>query len=169
MASINYKKIIQIILGSFAIGLAYNFISSKGISLIRTETEIVWTEESSVINESTEAGENLVLRALTTEQTYQIFLEKTAKFIDARDQWEFGDGHIPGAINIPEYKFTPEEPNLDQLKKNEKIIIYCEGDDCDVSKRLAEEMQKLGFSNIFVYVGGWREWSSNNYPIGKEE
>ena len=161
------KKIAIIVFTSFAVGLIYNFVSPEGISLIREETKIILDENSEdfYVESSKDPGK---IRALTTAQVYEIFNNKEAKFVDGRDNWDFSDGHIPGAINIPEYKFTPKEPNLNLLDKDEKIIIYCEGDQCEVSKRLAGEFQKLGYKKIWVYLGGWEEWEKNNFPIEKE-
>ena len=161
------KKITIIVLTSFGIGIIYNFVSPEGVSLIREETKIV-LDKSSEDFEAESGGNPGEIKALTTEQVYEIFTNKEAKFVDGRDNWDFSDGHIPGAINIPEYKFTPKEPNLKLLNKNEKIIVYCEGNQCEVSKRLAGELQKLGYKKVWVYLGGWEEWWENKFPIEKE-
>lgn len=140
-------------------------MSPNGVPLLREETEIVYADNN--IDDEQNAENSITIRALTTEQVYQIFTNKEAKFVDGRDSWDYSDGHIPGALNIPEYKFTPEEPNLKLLEKNDKIIVYCEGDQCEVSKRLAVELKKLGYKNIWVYLGGWKEWWENKFPIEK--
>lgn len=150
---------------SFMLGFIYNFFSQNGISLIRKEAGLVFDTDVSSEIERQNINE---IRALTTEQVYEIFSNREAKFIDARDNWDFADGHIPGAINIPEYKFSPDEPNLKLLDKNEKLIVYCEGDQCDVSKRLALELQKLGFKKVWIYLGGMKEWWEYKFPIEKE-
>lgn len=162
----NYKKIAVVILTSFAIGIVYNSFSANGIPLIKKEAAVVFDTNEELTESETE---NLnEIKALTTEQVYEIFGSKEAKFVDARDNWDFADGHIPGAINIPEYKFTPDDPNLKLLDKNEKIIVYCEGDQCEVSKRLAIELKKIGYKKVWIYLGGWEEWSGNKLPIEKE-
>jgi len=162
---IDYKKIYVILFMSFMLGFIYNFFSQNGILLIRKEAGLVFDTDVSYEIERQNINE---IRALTTEQVYEIFSNREAKFIDARDNWDFADGHIPGAINIPEYKFSPDEPNLKLLDKNEKLIVYCEGDQCDVSKRLALELQKLGFKKVWIYLGGMKEWWEYKFPIEKE-
>ena len=147
--------------------MVYNFFSPKGISLVGKETEIVFEDGND--NFGNKEIENIdEIRALTTEQVYEIFSNREAKFVDARDNWDFADGHIPGAINVPEYKFSPEDPNLKLVDKNEKIIIYCEGDQCEVSKRLAREFKKLGYKKVWIYLGGMKEWWEYKFPIEKE-
>jgi len=162
----DYRKIFIIVLVSFALGFIYNFLSQNGISIIRQETEIIYDETINYDGNKDDIKINEI-RALNTAQVYEIFTNKEAVFVDARDSWDFSDGHIPGAVNIPEYKFTPDDPNIKYLDKNRKIIVYCEGDQCEVSQRLAVELQKLGYKKVWIYFGGWKEWFENNLPAEK--
>lgn len=159
------QNIIIIITSSFLIGIIYNYFSSTSLPLIREKTEVVYSEIEE--SETTETQNPNQIKALSFEQVYKVFNEKSAKIVDARDKWDFADGHIPGALNLPEYSFSKDNPLLNELGKNEKLVLYCDGDDCDVSKRLAEELQKIGYTNIYVYLGGWHEWTNLNNPIEK--
>jgi hypothetical protein len=33
---------------------------------------------------------------------------------------------------------------------------------------LAGELQRLGYIKVWIYLGGWKEWEENNFPIEKE-
>ena len=74
--------------------------------------------------------------------------------IDARTQEEYDEGHIPGAILIPEYEIADraekELPDKDQL-----ILVYCRSG--RRSKIAAEELVKLGYTNVKEF-GGIIEW-----------
>ena len=74
--------------------------------------------------------------------------------IDARTQSEYDEGHIPGAILIPEYEIAAraekELPDKDQL-----ILVYCRSG--RRSKIAAEELVKLGYTNIKEF-GGIIDW-----------
>ena len=74
--------------------------------------------------------------------------------IDARTQEEYDQGHIPGAILIPEYEIADraekELPDKDQL-----ILVYCRSG--RRSKIAAEELVKLGYTNIREF-GGIIDW-----------
>ena len=74
--------------------------------------------------------------------------------IDARTQEEYDEGHIPGAIMIPEYEIADraekELPNKDQL-----ILVYCRSG--RRSKIAAEELVKLGYTNVKEF-GGIIDW-----------
>jgi len=87
-----------------------------------------------------------------------------ALFVDARDKWDFAEGHIKNAVNIPEYSFDKSNPILKTIPKNKTIITYCGGDDCEMSEKLAEYLFELGYEKVFVFFGGWNEWQAANYP-----
>lgn len=74
--------------------------------------------------------------------------------IDARTQEECDEGHIPGAILIPEYEIADraekELPGKDQL-----ILVYCRSG--RRSKIAAEELVKLGYTNVKEF-GGIIDW-----------
>ena len=74
--------------------------------------------------------------------------------IDARTQEEYDQGHISGAILIPEYEIADraekELPDKDQL-----ILVYCRSG--RRSKIAAEELVKLGYTNVKEF-GGIIDW-----------
>ena len=74
--------------------------------------------------------------------------------IDARTQEEYDEGHISGAILIPEYEIADraekELPDKDQL-----ILVYCRSG--RRSKIAAEELVKLGYTNVKEF-GGIIDW-----------
>ena len=74
--------------------------------------------------------------------------------IDARTQEEYDQGHIPGAILIPEYEIADraekELPDKDRL-----ILVYCRSG--RRSKIAAEELVKLGYTNVKEF-GGIIDW-----------
>lgn len=74
--------------------------------------------------------------------------------IDARTQSEYDEGHIPGAVLIPEYEIADraekELPDKDQL-----ILVYCRSG--RRSKIAAEELVKLGYTNVKEF-GGIIDW-----------
>ena len=74
--------------------------------------------------------------------------------IDARTQEEYNQGHIAGAIMIPEYEIADraenELPDKDQL-----ILVYCRSG--RRSKIAAEELVKLGYTNVKEF-GGIIDW-----------
>lgn len=158
---INLKAITIIIFISIVLGFIYNGFSSDGIPLIREAMKVTLMKDIS------ESENSAALRGLHISEVVNLHNIENVVFIDARDQWDYSEGHIARAINIPEFSFDPNNKMLEEIDKEELIIVYCDGNECDTSKRLASEMIKLGFKNVFIYLGGFSEWSELKLPIEK--
>ena len=74
--------------------------------------------------------------------------------IDARTQEEYDEGHIPGAILIPEYEIA-EKAEKELPDKNALILVYCRSG--RRSKIASEELIKLGYTNVKEF-GGIIDW-----------
>ena len=78
-----------------------------------------------------------------------------AVLLDVRTPEEYREGHIPGAINIPNETIgtedIPELPDKEQL-----ILVYCRSG--NRSKQASEKLVKLGYTNI-VEFGGINDWT----------
>ena len=80
--------------------------------------------------------------------------EKNYIILDARRPDEFAEGHIPGAINVPNEEIgTTEPPELPD--KSQLILVYCRSG--RRSKEASEKLVKLGYTNI-VEFGGILNW-----------
>ena len=74
--------------------------------------------------------------------------------IDARTHEEYDQGHIPGAILIPEYEIA-NRAEKELLDKDQLILVYCRSG--RRSKIAAEELVKLGYTNVKEF-GGIIDW-----------
>ena len=74
--------------------------------------------------------------------------------IDARTQEEYDEGHIPGAILIPEYEIA-DRAEKELRDKKQLILVYCRSG--RRSKIAAEELVKLGYTNVKEF-GGIIDW-----------
>ncbi len=86
------------------------------------------------------------------------------KLIDSRTTQEYLDAHIKGAINIPDKAL---QENIAQLPKDHAalLVIYCNGVKCGKSKRLAAQLEPLGYSNILIYSEGFPVWEEQKLPV----
>ena len=83
---------------------------------------------------------------MDSESDYVIF--------DARTQSEFDEGHIAGAILMPEYEVAERAEN--ELKnKNQLILVYCRSG--RRSKIAAQALADLGYTNVKEF-GGIIDW-----------
>ena len=80
--------------------------------------------------------------------------EKDYIILDVRRPDEYAEGHIPGAINIPNEEIgTAEIAELPD--KSHLILVYCRSG--RRSKEASEKLVKLGYKNI-VEFGGILDW-----------
>ena len=74
-----------------------------------------------------------------------------AILLDVRSNQEYLEGHLNGAINIPEYEI---DKNIEKIinNKNTEIIIYCQ---IGIrSKKAYKKLIKLGYNNLYVLKDG---------------
>ena len=76
--------------------------------------------------------------------------EKNYIILDARSPDEYAEGHIPGAINVPNEEIgTAEIAKLPS--KSQLILVYCRSG--RRSKEASEKLVKLGYTNIVEFGG----------------
>lgn len=74
-----------------------------------------------------------------------------AVIIDVRSPQEYEEGHIDGAISIPEYNIKRNVENIVK-DKNKKIIVYCSSG--GRSKKAQKSLKKLGYHNVYNLYNG---------------
>ncbi|MCK8825471.1 rhodanese-like domain-containing protein [Fuchsiella alkaliacetigena] len=83
--------------------------------------------------------------------------------VDSRPESAYNEGHINGAINIPDAEFEARSDLLPE-DKDKKIIFYCGGLHCPLSADSARKAEELGYTNVHVYQEGVEYWrAAGNY------
>jgi len=108
-----------------------------------------------------------MIREIDLDIAEKLFEKKTL-FVDARLKKYYLEGHIPNSLC---------NDNLDSLVTNieqhisvdDPFVVYCSDDDCGSSEELAFSLQEQGFSNIYLFKGGWKQWKNNNLPFENNE
>lgn len=77
-------------------------------------------------------------------------VSKGAILIDVRSPQEFKEGHLPGAINIPEYEIRRIKNEVPKL--NQQIIVYCQYG--GRSRDAYNMLRKIGYTNVYSLKGG---------------
>lgn len=83
--------------------------------------------------------------------------------VDVLSPQEYGRTHIPGALNIPYRQITKEAK--ERFEPDEEIVVYCSDEECTASEIAAEKLESSGFTNVFRYKGGKKEWSADGLPL----
>ena len=99
-------------------------------------------QEASFVNITAEKAKQL----MDTEENYII--------LDVRTQEEYDQGHIPGAILIPDNRIDADAEKV-LADKNQLILVYCRSG--RRSKLAAERLVQLGYTNIKEF-GGILDW-----------
>lgn len=95
---------------------------------------------------------------ITQEEAKQMMARDDGHVImDVRRQDEYDEGHIPGAILIPNESIETdppaELPDLDQI-----ILVYCRSG--RRSKEAAQKLADMGYSNVYEF-GGIIDWNGD--------
>ena len=91
-------------------------------------------------------------RGITIKARAVRLMENDSDYIllDVRRTDEFEEGHIPGAVNIPNETIGTEE--IEQLPdKNKTIYVYCRSG--NRSKQASKKLAELGYTNVVEFGG----------------
>jgi rhodanese-related sulfurtransferase len=103
----------------------------------------------------------------TTVDEIKKRLDRGDKFVlvDVREESEFAKDHLPGAIHLGkgviERDIETRVPD-----PNAPIVLYCGGG--FRSAMAADNLQKMGYTNVISMDGGVREWREKKYPMTRE-
>ena len=84
--------------------------------------------------------------------------------VDVREEGEWNAGHIPGAVHLGKGVI---ERDIEQKvpDTNRELILYCGGG--FRSALAAENLGRMGYTNVVSMDGGWRGWTEKQYPTEK--
>ena len=71
----------------------------------------------------------------------------------------FKKKHIRTSVNVP----VQDDDFVSQVEriagdKNREVVVYCASFDCDASPKAAKKLEDAGFSHVFDYEGGTKDW-----------
>lgn len=82
--------------------------------------------------------------------------------VDVREESEFAKDHLPGAIHLGKGIIERDiEARVPDLKA--EMILYCGGG--FRSALAADNLQKMGYTNVISMDGGIRGWREKNFPL----
>jgi rhodanese-related sulfurtransferase len=102
----------------------------------------------------------------TTVDEIKSRLDRGDKFVlvDVREESEWQKDHLPGAIHMSKGVIERDvEHRVPDL--NTEVVLYCGGG--FRSALAADNLQKMGYTNVISMDGGVRGWREKNYPMTK--
>ncbi len=99
----------------------------------------------------------------TDVQTTKKKLDAGEKLIlvDTREESEWARGHIPNAVHLGKGII---ERDIEKTipDKSANIVLYCGGG--FRSALAADNLQRMGYTNVVSMDGGWRDWTEAGFP-----
>lgn len=82
--------------------------------------------------------------------------------VDVREESEFAAARLPGAIHLGKGVI---ERDIEQAvpDPDAKLVLYCGGG--YRSALAADNLQKMGYTNVISMDGGFRGWKDGGHPI----
>jgi rhodanese-related sulfurtransferase len=103
----------------------------------------------------------------TDVDTVKQRMDRGDKFllVDVREESEFATDHLPGAIHLGKGVIERDiEGRVPQL--NTEMVLYCGGG--FRSALAADNLQKMGYTNVISMDGGIRDWRGKGFPLVKD-
>lgn len=91
-------------------------------------------------------------------------LDKKEKFVlvDVREESEYAKDHLPGAIHLGK-GVIERDVEAKVPDTSTPMILYCGGG--FRSALAADNLQKMGYTNVISMDGGVRAWREKHYPL----
>ena len=103
------------------------------------------------------------IKELTVDQVKQK-LDRKEKFVlvDVREESEWAKDHVAGAVHLGKGVI---ERDVEQRIPDTaaEIILYCGGG--FRSALAADNLQKMGYTNVWSMAGGWKAWKDSGAPV----
>jgi rhodanese-related sulfurtransferase len=94
-------------------------------------------------------------------------LDRGDKFhlIDVREESEYAKDHLPGAVHLGKGVI---ERDIEKTfpDTSAPLVLYCGGG--FRSALSADNLQKMGYTNVISMDGGMRGWRERNFPVSRQ-
>jgi len=104
------------------------------------------------------------VREVNVDETRRKLERHEARLIDVREDSEWEAGHARGAQHMGKGVI---ERDIEQKVPDHQteLILYCGGG--FRSALAADNLQKMGYTNVLSMAGGWRAWQAAGAPVEK--
>jgi sulfur-carrier protein adenylyltransferase/sulfurtransferase len=85
--------------------------------------------------------------------------------VDVREQDEWDEGHIPGAVHIPrghlESRIERAAPD-----SSRRVLLYCSAG--NRSAFAAKTLEEMGYEDVVSLAAGFTDWKRNGFPVQQQ-
>ncbi len=168
------------LLGSLALGLAYNKSSPLGVHALEppaTASSLPPARRTGYFNEtlsltfegaasptvsgSASPPNGVTIPGLTWPEVKTLLAKNQIVLVDARATQYYQAGAIPGAVSLPAPTFNSAIAAFTtQYVTNTPLVIYCSSPQCPLSHNVAEALiTRYGYGNVKLMPGGYQEYT----------
>lgn len=135
------------------IGIGLNVVSPRGLPWIHARpSELV-------------VGE-VRIPLIDVAKAHEFLEDGETMFVDTRDDAEYSEGHVRGALSLPEPNKEERFPSVQPLLDEEgRIILYCSGPECEMAEKTAYLLVQLGYRSLMIMSDGFPAWQKAGYPV----
>ena len=126
--------------------------------------------QSGTIFQATLGEPNQKTPEVSTDEVRRFLADGSAIVLDSRKRSEYVAGHIAGARNVapnpgaPPAEYVAAVERLVGGDKSKALVLYCNGQFCQASRRLSEQLAAAGFTNVRRYQLGIPIWRALGGP-----
>ncbi|MBK7141141.1 MAG: rhodanese-like domain-containing protein [bacterium] len=163
-------QLLILLLISCAVSIGVNAVSPNGIDLIGKYRDLS-SSEGPIVPPTAEPSDPPFIDINVAQMEHAA---GQALFVDARNPEDFECSTIPGSVNLP-FEMLPEgdlAPFFDSVlaaPKDRMLIVFCSGEECDLSLHLGRNLQLQGYTNIAIFFGGAREWEKFGLDVERRK
>lgn len=111
---------------ALALGYTKVAVHSAGIPEWKKQGLALWGNEASGVAAAPKADPGALAETITPEELMAAVKAGNVTLVDVRSEREFGAGHMPGAINVPDAEFYNDfEGALKKLPTDRRVIFVC--------------------------------------------
>jgi glyoxylase-like metal-dependent hydrolase (beta-lactamase superfamily II)/rhodanese-related sulfurtransferase len=113
-----------------------------------------------------DAGWAMLISAPAMEMMPATALEDRAPetfVLDVREPAEYADGHVPGAVSLPQSELATR---LDEVPRDRPIVTICRSG--SRSLKAAQFLHQMGYTDVTNATGGTEVWLAAGKPVERE-
>lgn len=102
--------------------------------------------------------------SISPQQLVDFLNHEGGVVVDVRTTARFTQGHILGAINIPQEDFSNRVNTLNKYKSR-PVVLVCESG--GFSPKMGQHLKAHGFTQLYYLAGGFQAWQTQGLPSVK--
>lgn len=101
---------------------------------------------------------------VTASEAKKLF-DEGVLFVDARSDKDWAAGRVPDAVHLNVKSTFTEAALLEEITKNDPVVIYCNGLKCLRSTAASKKAVSWGFKKVYYFRTGFPSWKEAGYAV----